>query len=362
MKTLFKWLGALLLIAMAATGIYYSYEQLNAAPVKGNTKPISTPVVVSAVKIANIPIQISALGTIHPEQQTFITAQETGYIKGIYFTEGQYVTKSTLLIQLDDATAKANLQADRAQAKYTLDNYQRYINAAKFGAVSTDDLEKALAAHQTALANVAKDEVILENTQLRASFAGYVGAQTVNVGDLVQAGQKLTQLINNQRFNVEYQVPEQYATRLKLGQVVSVKFDQSGEKDFPLKIFLGKVVFIATQIDSTTGLISEHAVMDNPKLSVTAGELVQIKQTIGTKKNAILVPELALVAIAQNYSVYMVKNGKAISVPVTIGTNYDGWVEITQGLESSDKIITQGAHIVRDGMAVQVVIAGEKHG
>jgi membrane fusion protein (multidrug efflux system) len=357
MKTLFKWLGCLLLIFVVAGGIYYSYQQLNAAPVKGNLKPISTPVVVSAVKVANIPIQISALGTIFPEQQTFITAQETGYIKGIYFTEGQYVPKNTLLIQLDDATAKANLQADQAQARYTQDNYQRYINAEKFGAVSNDDLEKALAAHQTALANVEKDQVILDNTQLRAPFAGYVGAQTINVGDLVQAGQKLTQLINDQRFNVEYQVPEQYATRLKLGQVVSVKFDQSGEKDF-----WGKVVFINDQIDSTTGLISEHAVMDNPKLAVTAGELVQIKQTIGTKKNAILVPELALVAIAQNYSVYMVKNGKAVSVPVTIGTNYDGWVEITRGLELSDKIITQGAHIVRDGMLVHVLPASETPG
>ena len=357
MNNQFKWLCALVLVIISAGGIYYAYQHFNSAPAKSDLQPESTPVVISPVKIANIPIQISALGTIYPELQTFITAQETGYIKGIYFTEGQYVTKGTLLIQLDDVTARANLQADIAAAKYTKDNYQRYINAEKFGAVSRDDLEKALSTYQTAAATVKKDQVVLANTQLRAPFAGYVGSQTVNIGDLVQVGNKLTQLINDIHFKVEYQVPAHYVNQLKLDQVVAVMFDQSGEKNF-----LGKVVFIAPQIDSQTGLISEHAIMDNPKLAVTAGELVQIKQTIGTQANAILIPELALVAIAQNYSVYQVKNGKAVNVPVTIGTNYGGWIEITSGFTTTDQIITEGAHIVHDGMPVKIVSASEKHG
>ena len=115
-----------------------------------------------------------------------------------------------------------------------------------------------------------------------------------------------------------------------------------------------KVSFIAPSVDSNSQTIQVQAILDNHENTLKPGQFVNVAQTLGMQSNAILVPEDSVIADLNGNHVYMVKNNKAVSVPVTLGERIYGKVQITKGLKAGDQIITKGQLLLKNGSQVKV--------
>jgi len=331
----------LILLLLIVAIVYYKLHATKT--IKQATTPL--PITTMTTQWQTIPINVTAIGTVVPVQQTEISPKENGYVKAIYFKGGEYVQQGTVLVQLDDAKIKATVQGDKAQLLITKNLYQRYLAANKMKLVKTMDLETARANYEAAKAKLAEDQVSLANTRLTAPFSGHIGAKDFSIGDFVQAGTQLTNLVDRQHLIIEYVLPAANATQVKLNQPVTVQFDHEKQH------INGKVVYIAPNIDTNTGTITLHARIDTPNFSITPGEFVQVIQTLGEKRS-LTVPEQSLVAALQSYHVFTVKDNKAESAAVQIGENNYGRVEIIQGLHTGEIVIVAGAQHVKDGQTV----------
>jgi membrane fusion protein (multidrug efflux system) len=339
-------LYAVIILLLAAGGYYY-YTTLDRSQQKVSTPPAT---VVSTIRVtqSSLPIIISGIGSVIPAQETQISPKQAGYIENINFQEGEKVKEGQLLIKLDDTEIKAQLENDLTQLQTKKAVYLRYSIAQKEGLVANMDYSTAKADYEKAVGDVAEDKIKLADTSLYAPFSGYIGSNNLSVGQYVSAGQQLATLVNRTKLKVVYAIPAQYANQVELNQAVTVYFHSYPNKNFP-----GKVTFVSPEINTNSGTIDIHATMDNPGINIFPGEFVSVQQVIG-HKNALTIPENAIINNLEGSSVFTINNGKAEQVHVTQGINNYGQVEITRGLQLNEVIINQGAQIVKDGQPVTI--------
>lgn len=318
-----------------------------------NTKPVAvdpaTLVELNPVEVTNIPIIVTATGNLVANQSTNISPKVAGYVTKILFKDGEFVKSGTILIKLDASKEINGLASAKAEAKMSQLQYNRDEKAYKKGLILQSVIYQDKVTNEKNQALVKTDQTLLDDMDLAAPFSGYLGAKTFSLGDYVTAGQKLVSLVDKQHLKVVYSLPSFYAPKLKIGQRVIITANFLPDFTLP-----AKVTFIAPSVDSNSQTIEVQAILDNSQNELKPGQFVNVKQTLGTQKNAILVPEDSVKADLNGHHVFEVKNNKATSVPVTIGERVYGKVQITQGLKTGDRIITKGQLLLKDGGKVKI--------
>lgn len=335
-----------IVLILATIGFYLHHEKDNKkiAPAAAVTN-----VLLSPVTVTDIPLQIQATGNLTPNQQANISPQISGYIAKINFTEGAFVKKNAVLLSFDTREQAAKVAEARSIANLSADNYRRN---AKLGtmAISKQDLENLRSLAEQNKAALLAAQTVLDQMTLRAPFDGYVGAKNVSVGDFISAGQKVVSVSDISELKISYQVPARYADQLKLNQPVIITDENSSS------FFKGNVSYIAPTVDQDTQSIEVHAIFNNQNHNLKAGEFVTLVQTLGVKKNALLIPESSLLGNIDGYYVLQVNAAnQVVATPVTPGEHFEGNVVIKSGLNSSDKIISAGQLQVKAGDTVAVV-------
>jgi len=337
-----------IVLVLAAIGGYVWYQRTNVLAESEASHPVI--VDVAKVSFANVPQHLETMGTLYANQAVQLSAQIDGQIQKILFTQGRLVKKGTPLIELDATIFKANLKSTQADLELSKLNYERSKKLAKRKALSREDLDTARANFQEKQAAVNIDEAKLAKMTIVAPFNGVLGARQVNLGQYVSVGQPLVELVDTQDLKVTYRVPEKYLSQLKLGQVVKVHVqDQAGEA------LSGSVDFISPTVDLSTRSVELQGNIPNPDNQLSPGQFVKVIQKLGVDKNAIVVPEQALVPTIDGQMVYRVVKGKAVATPVTIGARFRGLVEIVKGLSANDVVVIAGQQKIKDGSAVKEV-------
>ncbi len=312
------------------------------------SEPMPAAVVQTAsVKAMNLPRRIEAIGSI-TATTIDISSEAAGHIAAIDFSDGAAVKKGDLLIQLDDSLLKTKILSTTAQYQYSKASFNRLHKLSKniVPQQSIDQAETEMKQNQAAMQ---ESEVLISKMKLTAPFDGVVGQRKVNVGDYVNVGQSVVTLTDTSHLRVEYHLPEKYLPDLKLGQPVELT-----TAAYPDKTFKGVIAYISPTIDTDSRTISLYANLDNNEAKLAAGMFVNIRQQLGFKKNALLVPARSLVPGLSGNQIYKVVDGKAVTSDVQIGQRTNQMVEITQGLTAQDVVITDGQLKVQNGQPVAV--------
>ncbi len=306
-------------------------------------------VTVSKPTVKLIAEKLTAVGSIDAMQQANLSAKNAGYIQKIFFKEGQYVKAGTALIQLDSTQAASQLQADKTALTIAANQYKTDQSLYKKELISRNDMESDHATYANDLAKVVADQKTLDEMTIRAPFSGYLGAKTVSIGDYVAAAQKLILLVDRDHLLAEYSLPARYAPLLKLGSPVTVITNTTPK----IKI-AGTVEYIAPEINVDTRTINVHAAITDSKHQLLPGQYVTVKQTLTQPHQVLFVPEQSVLESLQGNSVFVAKQGKAAKLKVSLGQRRNGLVEVTQGLQVNDLVITAGQHLLKAGQAVKV--------
>lgn len=201
-----------------------------------------------------------------------------------------------------------------------------------------------------AWARLVVDQERLYKTRLVAPFSGVAGLRKVSPGDVVQVAQALVDLQDISSLKVDFRVPEVYLPNLQTGQEVIIRTDV-----LPNLKFSGKVYAIAPQLDPSSRSVLVRARMDNADKQLRPGIFARVHLLVEQRKNALLVPEEALWPIGNQQFVYRVVEGKAVMTAVKIGHRYRNQVEILEGVQATDKVITGGQQKIRNGMPVMII-------
>ena len=319
---------------------------------KNKTVALNPPTLVklSPVEVTNIPIIATATGNLVTNQQTDVSPKVGGYITQVLFNEGDFVKTGAVLITLDNSTQKNNLATAKTNEKLDQLNYQRNATLGKKSMVAQSTVDSALNTYKKDKITVRIDKKSLSDMTLRAPFSGYLGAKIVSVGDYVTPGQKLVNLVDQQHLKIDYSLPSRYAPDLKLDQPVTVTADF-----LPNTVFDAKVSYIAPSVDPDSQTIDVHAILNNPQNQLKPGQFVNVQQRLGTRQNAILIPEGSDFVTIDSTHVLGVRHNKAVTIPITIGEHLYGKVQVIKGLEKGDEIITTGQEQLKNGNPVKVV-------
>lgn len=338
-----KLLFILLLIAVLGTGYYFKYHR---HVTEG--EPTATWVQASTVKKLALPLEAKAIGTL-VARSIEITPEVAGQVKAVLFKDGSFVKKDTVLIQLDDAVYQAKYQSAKAQLAYSTNNFKRMVLLSKQGAIAKQAVDQAEADLKEKKAAAQESEVMLNKMKLIAAFDGVVGKSQVHPGQYVTVGQALVTLTDTQQLHIEYNVSEKYLPLIKLGQKVLIK-----TATYPGKTFEGTLAYISPTINPDNRSIALYAEISNHAGLLAAGMFVNVIASLGGEEKTLMIPAKSLVPVLDGEQVYKIVEGKAYATNVLIGKRNGENIQVLQGLEEGDRVITDGQLKVKNGMPVQL--------
>jgi len=309
--------------------------------------------------------------TIAPLNQVDIRAQVSGYITGIFFKDGDHVSKGQKLYTIDDQTYEANYQqalANVAVQKTNLVKAQkdadRYHFLDKQDAIAKQQVDYADAALDAAKkqvdaseANVRSVETNLKYSTIYAPFDGTIGISQVKVGTAVAPGtQVLNSVSQDDPLAVDVQVDQKqiprFTTLLATGGGVRDSAFMFVQPDGSVYAAPGSISLIDRAVDPQTGTIKTRLVFSNPKDALRPGTTgnVRIKNNAG---DVILIPYKAVTEQMGEFIVYVVIPGdKVTQRKITLGTHVNDKVVVTSGLKVGEQIIIDGVQKLRDSSAI----------
>jgi membrane fusion protein (multidrug efflux system) len=314
---------------------------------KGPGGPVA--VETAAVATARLQEDVAAIGTLRSNEAVVVRPEISGRISEIGFTEGSKVEKGQLLVALDSSVYAAEVQQARANLALAETNFRRTTDLERDKFVSATAKDQSLNALRVAQANVALAEARLAKTQIRAPFGGVIGIRQVSVGDYVKEGQDLVTLEDISSLKVDFRLPEVMLTELKRGQAVEVASDAIANRTYtatldaidPLVDQNGRAVILRARLKNTDG-------------QLRPGMFVRTRLILAERAGALTVPEEALMPAGTEQFVYKVVDGKAARVKVRTGLRRGSQVEVTEGLQAGDVVVTAGQIKLREGAAVRI--------
>jgi RND family efflux transporter MFP subunit len=304
--------------------------------------------------------QIDLNGTVAPSATVTLVARVQGTLKEIGFTDGAYVKEGQLLFRIEPDTYRAQLVYDQA----ALDNAEQELTRQKQltsdNATSESTLQKAQTTRDQAIAKRDMSRINLGYTEIRAPFAGRIGARAFDAGNVVGASDsaKLATLDRIQPVYVNFTLNERDANRIGLftRPPRTVRVNVLGAPAAPGEN--AALEFVDTRVDADSGTLRLRADIANPDAHLIPGMSVEVHIPAGAPHDVLLVPDTALLREQAGAFVLIVNGAGVIERrTVTAGGLFGALRAITAGLDANDRVVTGGALAVSPGAKVQVIAA-----
>jgi multidrug efflux system membrane fusion protein len=332
---------------------------------KGGAQPPTVVSVVAALR-QDVPVTQLAHGSVTPISSVDLHPQTTATIRAVPVKEGQFVKAGELMFALDDRSDRAGI--DKAAAQVARDvaaladaerQYKRSVELAaqQFSSQSQVDtlksgVDAARALRDADQAALQSSRVSASYTAIRAPMAGRVGAINVYPGSLVQPSTSLTTVTQLNPITVAFTLPESSLAGLLAAQKRGPVTVQAAAGGNPMVD--GKLVFIDNAVDASTGTIRVKAQFDNRDTTLWPGQYVSTKVTVETLKDAIVVPQTAIISNTRGVFVYVVDADQTAKV-VPVKRLYSfGLLAAVSGLAGDEKIINEGKQNLRPGGKIKV--------
>lgn len=313
--------------------------------------PAGTAVEVVPVQRINMARSVSAVGTLRSENSVMLRPEISGRIVEINFAEGGKVKKGDTLFRLDDSVVKAQLQQAQASLSLAQSRHRRAQELSREGFISKQARDEAASELQVQQAAVALHQAQLEKTAILAPFDGLIGLRNVSVGDYVSPGQDLVSIESVNPLKVDFRVPEQFLAGVYPGLPLSVSFDA-----MPGQERQGEVGAISPVVDVGGRSLLLRASIPNDDDALRPGLFARVLLQL-SDESVLAVPETALSPSGQSQFIFVVRDAKAVRLPVAVGMRRDTMVQVSGEVLEGDQVIVSGLQKVSDGAAVRVVNA-----
>lgn len=303
--------------------------------------------------------QLKASGSVRAILGVNITTEMAGMIRDIHFKPGAMVKKGELLVQLDIDADLAQLHVYEANAALASITYKRDKSQYAFKAISKATLDSDEANLKSTEAQVAQQKAMIQKKTIRAPFSGHLGISAVNPGQYLNPGDKVTMLQTLDPVYVDFYVPQQSISTVKVGQKVNVTVDS-----IPGKLFPGKITTVDPGVDAAVRNVQVEATLPNALLALTPGMFVSVAVDTGGAVDHLTLPQTAITFNPYGETVFIVKEKEkdAKGQPVLMvtqsfvktGEKRGDQVVILTGVKEGDKVVTGGQLKLKNGSIVAI--------
>ncbi|TXF97519.1 efflux RND transporter periplasmic adaptor subunit [Massilia arenae] len=340
----------------------------------GGPPPVTVNVI--APERRDVGVELFANGSVTPMKTVNLHPQTVTTIRQVHIREGQFVKEGQLMFSLDDRADMANVaraEAQVARDSATLSDLERQYKrsqelvAQNFLAQSALDsllsqVEAQRALVQSNQAAARATQVSASYTTIRAPMTGRVGAIDVHPGTLVQMSTSLTTITQLDPINVSFTLPESTLGALLAAQKqgnVEVRVNPGSGADDAGQV-IGRLSFIDNAVDPQAGTIRVKGEFANGDTSLWPGQYVTANVVVQTLKNAVVIPQTAIITATNGTFVYVLAEGNAArQVPVQRVYAFGDRAAVT-GLKGDEQVITEGKQNLRPGGKVRLAGQGAK--
>jgi len=340
-------------------------------PMRGGGRPTAA-VGIAAAELADVPVYVSAIGTVQPVVAATVRPQLAGTLFSIDFREGQRVNKGDLLAQIDPrpyrlalSQAEGTLGRDKAQLAAARGDLARYTQLLQQDSIARQQVDTQKAMVNQLEGTILADEAAvgtarlnLEYTSIRAPVSGKVGLRQADIGNYLTPSDAngIVVITQTAPIDVAFALPQDQLPKIQerlreQPEMAVTARDKAGSA------VLGRGTFLTfdNQIDPATGTVRAKARFDNADERLFPNQFVNVELLVDTLSKAITVPVAAVRHGAQGDFIFLLLPDKTAKLSlVATGPSNDGRTVILSGVAPGDTVITEGADRLEDGARVNL--------
>lgn len=334
--------------------------------------PASTvPVYTAKAATRTVAVQISAIGMVEACASVNVTSRVAGPVTAVNIEEGRMVQKGQLLFTIDDrpfqatlAAARAKLEQDRIRLSKARQDARRYADLLKKDYVTQAQAEQMQTDAQALEAAVRGGTADVESAQLNVSYCriiapiqGKAGAVLIHEGNLIKENDTANPLMVIRQVDpvfVRFAVPEsalpEIRKRMAAGTLLEVQAGAPGEKTRQ-----GHLTFLDNTIQEGSGTIDLKAEFDNTDQALWPGQFVNVALSLGTRPQAVVVPDVALQTGQDGSYVFVVTKEMTVALRNVAAGDMTGMDRVIEsGLSPGEIVVTDGQLKLSPGTRVVV--------
>lgn len=371
-----------LAIGVFALGLLAACKGDDEAGDKDKHVDASVPVEAVAVARRSISASYSGTATLEPESEAEVAAKISGALLKLLVEEGDLVKQGQVLAKLDDENPRLNLAKAKATLQKLENDYQRSSEMFQRKLLSVEQNDKIRYDLETQRASYDLAQLELSYTNIVAPISGVIARRMVKVGNYIQLNQALFKIENFEPLLAVLSVPERELNTLRTDQVVRMRVDS-----IPDTAFEGRIQRISPVVDSATGTFRVTCEFHDKTKQLKSGMFGRLEITFAKHDDVLTIPRTALIEEDGETAVFVVVAGSEMAtaekkpaekpeggkksdsekkeppVPewaakrqlIKVGYGDNNYVEVLDGLEEGERVITLGRSAVRDGTAIQVL-------
>ncbi len=325
----------------------------NANSKKDNEAGSSTPdqrmpVRMEIVRAEKMGDKVATVGTILSNEEVEIRSEISGKIEKIFFKEGGRVKKGDMLLKVNDVEPQAQLRRAQYRLAIAEQEAERQRQLFEKNLTSQENYNNAVNELNIVKADVQLIQAQIGKTEIRAPFDGVIGLRYVSEGSYITPTARISTLQDNHPAKIDFTIPEKYAGSIRIGDPIEFTVQGVSRK------FAGRIYAVEAKIDPTTRTLRLRGLSPNPDGALIPGAFANVEIVL-KEKETLTISSFALIPELKGHRVFLFKNGKAESQSVEIGSRTDERVEIMQGVQVGDTLITSGILQLRPGMAVRLM-------
>jgi len=346
---------------VATSGVAWWYLQRPVAvalPISDRKSAAQRPVTVEVTQVQAVQMadEVQAVGSLRSRQGVVLRPEVSGRVAALHFRDGERVRKGQLLVQLDDRLPQAQVKQAQAELAIAMVNHKRNQELLAQHFISQRSVDESAANVEVAQAKLALAQAAAARLKIYAPFDGVVGIRSVSVGDYLKDGTDIVNIEDIDTVYVDYRLPERYQRQVRAGLKVTVELDA-----LPGRRFDARVLAIDPLIDVNGRSIGVRAGIINRDLLLRPGMFARVTTVFGVRERVRVLPEEAIVqqgAAAYVYKLIPGSDAGMVSkrVEVKVGIRRAGQVEVLDGVQEGDTVVTAGQQrLLRDGTVVRVL-------
>jgi membrane fusion protein (multidrug efflux system) len=351
----------LIVVAAILGGIFFAKIHFGGIFLARQMQAAKAPQTVSTITAATSEWQplIQSTGTLRAVRGADLSAQASGVVEEIAFDSGNEVPSGKVLLRLKPNDDFAKLEELQAAAELADLTYKRDLEQFAAQAVSQAVIDTDSATLKSARAQVAAQQALIDEKIVKAPFAGRLGIRQVDIGQYLTAGTTVVTLQALDPILVDFYVPQQALSNLKIGQSVSATVDT-----YPKQTFTGTLEAINSKVDTGSRNVQVRASLHNPDRQLVPGMYANVRIDFGDKNSAITLPQTVVSYNPFGDSVFVVEkdgvdtDGKPRLVVrqrfIKMGATRGDQVAVVSGINVGELVVSAGQMKLRNGTLVTI--------
>jgi membrane fusion protein (multidrug efflux system) len=307
----------------------------------------ATLVIVESVKFAEDKVVLRAVGTGEALKSASIHPSVSGEVIEVSFKAGERVKKGGVLVRLDSKHQRLAVGLAEVAVKEAARQVKRLQRLAPSGAASVARLQTTETEHESARLRLEQARASLRDRTVYAPFDGVVGLTDIERGDRVSELTMITTLDDRSAILVDFNLPEEFATRLRVGEPVALRPWTRREV-----VLEGSVSALGSRIDPSTRTLRIKAVIPNMEDAIRPGTSFDV-QIAFTGRRYATIPEVGVLWSRGGAYLWRVTDNKAEKVFVSIVRRDKGRILVDGPLSAGDTIVVEGVQGLRPAQKVR---------